>query len=156
MAPSVAARVDELREAGDLRIRAGGIRTVLAGNGGGLTVEFGNGDRQWFAAVVNCAGPGRLPGSAGPLVRSLLDDGVVRVGPHGLGLDITPRGQLVGADGAAHPRLWVVGPLRRGAQWETTAVPEIRAQAHRLVTDLTAPAAPVHPAFAAVEHRQAA
>jgi uncharacterized NAD(P)/FAD-binding protein YdhS len=25
--------------------------------------------------------------------------------------------------------LWVVGPLRRGRRWETTAIPEIRTQA---------------------------
>jgi uncharacterized NAD(P)/FAD-binding protein YdhS len=124
MAPAVAARVTELRGAGLLEIRAGGVAAWpgLAG----------------FAAVVNCAGPGRLPGAAGPLVGGLLAAGLARVGPHGLGLDIDRAGRLVGADGRAHDRLWLVGALRRGAQWETTAVPEIRAQARRLVTDLRA------------------
>jgi uncharacterized NAD(P)/FAD-binding protein YdhS len=88
--------------------------------------------------VVNCAGPGRLPGAAGPLIGGLLAAGLARVGPHGLGLDIDAAGRLVGAGGLAHDRLWVVGALRRGAQWETTAVPEIRAQARRLVFDLRA------------------
>jgi uncharacterized NAD(P)/FAD-binding protein YdhS len=86
--------------------------------------------------VVNCAGPGRLPAAAGPLVRGLLDSGGARVGPHGLGLDIDRVGRLIGAGGAVRERLWLIGPLRRGAQWETTAVPEIRAQARRLATDL--------------------
>lgn len=124
MAPVVAARVAELRAAGLLEIRAGGVAAWP-----GLAD---------FAAVVDCAGPGRLPGAAGPLVGGLLAAGVARVGPHGLGLDIDPAGRLVGADGRAHDRLWLVGPLRRGARWETTAVPEIRAQARRLVTDLRA------------------
>jgi uncharacterized NAD(P)/FAD-binding protein YdhS len=124
MAPEVAARVVELRTAGLLEIRAGGVAAWP-----GLAD---------YAAVVNCAGPGRLPAAAGPLVGGLLATGLARVGPHGLGLDIDTAGRLVGATGRAHDRLWVVGALRRGAQWETTAVPEIRAQARSLVTDLRA------------------
>lgn len=124
MAPEVAARVVELRAAGLLEIRAGGVAAWP-----GLAD---------YAAVINCAGPGRLPAAAGPLVGGLLATGLARVGPHGLGLDIDAAGRLVGSDGRAHDRLWVVGALRRGAQWETTAVPEIRAQARRLVTDLHA------------------
>jgi uncharacterized NAD(P)/FAD-binding protein YdhS len=122
MAPVVAARVAELRANGLLEIRAGGAEAWPG--------------RADFAAVIDCAGPGRLPGAAGPLIRGLLAAGVARPGPHGLGLDIDPRGRLVGAGGRVHDRLWLVGPLRRGAGWETTAVPEIRAQARRLAADL--------------------
>jgi len=130
MAPEVAARVVELRAAGLLEIRAGGVAAWP-----GLAD---------FAAVVNCAGPGRLPGAAGPLIGGLLAAGLARVGPHGLGLDIDEAGRLIGAAGRAHDRLWVVGALRRGARWETTAVPEIRAQARRLAADMGAQhAAPV-------------
>ena len=32
--------------------------------------------------------------------------------------------------------VWVVGPLRRGRRWETTAIPEIRAQAADLAFSL--------------------
>jgi uncharacterized NAD(P)/FAD-binding protein YdhS len=81
-----------------------------------------------------------LPGAAGPFVGGLLAAGLVRVGPHGLGLDIDDSGRLVAAGGAVQQRLWLVGPLRRGARWETTAVPEIRAQARRLAADLAATA----------------
>ena len=122
MAPEVAARVVELREAGLLEIRRGGVAAWP-----GLAD---------YAAVVNCAGPGRLPGSAGSLVGALLEAGQARLGPHHLGLAIDDLGRVVAADGRSHERLWLIGPLRRGTQWETTAVPEIRAQAHRLVADL--------------------
>jgi uncharacterized NAD(P)/FAD-binding protein YdhS len=125
MAPEIATRVAGLRAAGLLEIRAGGVAAWP-------------GPAEGYAAVVNCAGPGRLPGAAGPLVGGLLAAGLARVGPHGLGLDIDGSGRLVGAGGRPHDRLWVIGALRRGAQWETTAVPEIRAQARRLVTDLRA------------------
>jgi uncharacterized NAD(P)/FAD-binding protein YdhS len=135
MAPSVASRVVDLREQGLLEVRAGGVHSIEPIAAGGLHVELEAG-RQWFGAVINCAGPGRLPAAANPLVRGLLDSGVARVGPHGLGLDIDPAGRLVGAGGVVHQRLRLIGPLRRGAQWETTAVPEIRAQARRLAQDL--------------------
>ncbi|MFF5294292.1 FAD/NAD(P)-binding protein [Paractinoplanes globisporus] len=132
MAPSVGARVATLREEGRLEVRAGGIRSMTAPPAGGLLVELEAGV-QWFGAVVNCAGPGRLPGAAGPFAGGLLRDGHARVGPHGLGLDIDARGRLIGADGRVNDNLWLIGPLRRGALWETTAVPEIRAQAGALI-----------------------
>ena len=127
MAPEIAARVVALREAGLLEIRRGGVAAWP-----GLSD---------YAAVVNCAGPGKLPGSAGPLVRDLLDAGVAKVGPHDLGLAVDPAGRVIGADGRVNERLWLIGPLRRGTQWETTAVPEIRAQAQRAAADLRGEAA---------------
>jgi uncharacterized NAD(P)/FAD-binding protein YdhS len=125
MAPEVGARIDALREEGRFEVRAGGIRSVTAPPAGGVLVELEAGV-QWFGAVVNCAGPGRLPASAGGFVNSLLNDGHARIGPHGLGLDIDVQGRI-----ADH--LWLIGPLRRGRSWETTAVPEIRAQARALI-----------------------
>ncbi|WP_244876462.1 FAD/NAD(P)-binding protein [Winogradskya consettensis] len=127
MAPAIADRVVELRSQGLLEVRRGGVAAWP-----GLSE---------YAAVVNCAGPGKLPGSASPLVRGLLDAGSAKVGPHELGLAIDPSGRVVAASGRVHDRLWLIGPLRRGTQWETTAVPEIRAQAARLVTDLRSDAA---------------
>jgi uncharacterized NAD(P)/FAD-binding protein YdhS len=133
MAPSVGARIAALRSDGRVEVRAGGIRSMTAPPAGGLLVELEAGV-QWFGAVVNCAGPGHLPGAAGSFVASMLDAGQARVGPHGLGLDIDPTGRLIGADGRARGDRWLIGPLRRGVRWETTAMPEIRAQAHDLGT----------------------
>ncbi|WP_051796907.1 FAD/NAD(P)-binding protein [Catenuloplanes japonicus] len=82
------------------------------------------------AQVVNAAGPGRLPHAADPLVAALIADGLARVGPFGLGLDVGPDGRAAGGP------LWVVGPLRRGRIWETTAIPEIREQARTLAETL--------------------
>jgi uncharacterized NAD(P)/FAD-binding protein YdhS len=136
MAPAVGARIAELRAEGRVEVRAGGIRSMTAPPAGGLLVELEAGV-QWFGAVVNCAGPGHLPGAAGSFVGSLLDAGQARVGPHGLGLDIDAAGRLIGGGGRAHDGRWLIGPMRRGVRWETTAVPEIRAQAHDLGVALT-------------------
>jgi uncharacterized NAD(P)/FAD-binding protein YdhS len=140
MAPEVAARIAALRTAGTLRVRPGGVRSITPEPGGGMLVDLESAAER-FAAVVNCAGPGRLPGAAPAVIRDLLDAGLARVGPHRLGLDVDPAGRLVGADGSVQPRLWVLGPLRRGVLWETTAMPEIRAQARRLAADLREPQA---------------
>jgi uncharacterized NAD(P)/FAD-binding protein YdhS len=136
MAPPVADRVAALRAEGRLEVRAGGLRSLVAPPAGGLLAELEAG-AQWFGAVVNCAGPGRLPGAAGSFVGGLLAGGQARVGPHGLGLDIDSAGRLIGADGRGQRGRWLIGPLRRGARWETTAVPEIRAQARAVAQALT-------------------
>jgi uncharacterized NAD(P)/FAD-binding protein YdhS len=136
MAPSVGARVAALRAEGRLEVRAGGLRSLIAPAPGGLLAELEAG-AQWFGAVVNCAGPGRLPGAAGSFVGGLLAGGQARVGPHGLGLDIDAGGRLIGAGGQVQGGRWLIGPLRRGARWETTAVPEIRAQARAVARELT-------------------
>nr|WP_296074083.1 FAD/NAD(P)-binding protein [uncultured Actinoplanes sp.] len=133
MAPSVGARVAELRADGRFEVRSGGVRSMTAPPAGGLLVELEAGV-QWFGAVVNCAGPGRMPDAAGDFVGSLLDRGQARIGPHRLGLDIDADGRLVGAHGRTGEGLWLIGPMRRGARWETTAVPEIRAQARQLAS----------------------
>ncbi|GLY94423.1 FAD/NAD(P)-binding protein [Actinoplanes sp. NBRC 103695] len=112
MAPPVAARIAQLRGEGRLRVRAGAPPAGLAVGG-----------------IVNCAGPGRLPYAATGLTATLLRKGLARVGPHSLGLDVDHTGRI-------HRNIWVIGPLRRGVQWETTAVPEIRSQARDLAEDI--------------------
>jgi uncharacterized NAD(P)/FAD-binding protein YdhS len=63
------------------------------------------------------------------LVRSLLSSGNARPGPHGLGFATADDGAVLGA---LENRLWTLGGLRRGDLWESTAIPEIRAQARAL------------------------
>jgi uncharacterized NAD(P)/FAD-binding protein YdhS len=137
MAPPAAARIASLRDQGLLRFRAGRLRSIEPHPDGGLTVLVDGSAPRRYGAVITCTGPGPLPCSAGPLLAGLLADGLVRTGPHHLGVDTDANGQ-------ARPGLWVVGPLRRGRLWEATAVPEIRAQADRVAAALPHPA--LHPA----------
>ena len=80
--------------------------------------------------VVCCTGPGRswLP-PANPVVADLVDRGLARPDPHGLGLLTTSDGRLVRPDGTSSSGIRVIGPPRRGTVYETTAIPEIRSQA---------------------------
>ncbi|MFC7484865.1 hypothetical protein ACFQX7_39235 [Luedemannella flava] len=131
----VADKVDALRAAGRLTVAAG-RPTRVGPDGDTLAVTFEDGRRADYGAVVVCTGSCRLPEAAGPLLTTLLADGLVRPGPHGLGLDADAAGRLRDTTGRTHDRLWTVGPLRRGGLWETTAVPEIRAQARALAERL--------------------
>ncbi|GIE30980.1 hypothetical protein Ait01nite_040250 [Actinoplanes italicus] len=133
MAPPAAARFASLRDQGLLRLRAGRLVSIEPHPDGGLTVVVEGAAPRRYGAVITCTGPGPLPCSAGPLLAGLLTDGLVRTGPHNLGIDTDENGQ-------ARPGLWVVGPLRRGRLWEATAVPEIRAQADRVAAALPHPA----------------
>ena len=82
------------------------------------------------ARVVTCTGAGlAVAATPDPLVRGLLADGHAWADPLGLGLRATPAGALLDAAGRSDERLWVLGPLRRGELWESTAVQELRDQA---------------------------
>jgi uncharacterized NAD(P)/FAD-binding protein YdhS len=131
MAPQVAARIAEMQESGQLTIVSGGIRSVTETRGG---VDVALCDRALrVAGVINCTGPtADVTRSPHPLVRRLLDRRLARPAPLNLGIDTDASGCLPNTDGA----LWLVGPLRRGRHWETTAIPEIRAQAAELSTTL--------------------
>lgn len=145
MAPEVACRIETLTEKGRLRIHTGsveryeedgrGVRAILRGPlaSAGLRPELPR-----VAHVVNCTGPLTDVTAAGDgLLDSLLVSGHVRPGPMGLGIDVTSECTVVDARGDVHGVLWAIGPLCKGAFWETTAVPEIRAQAVSLASQLS-------------------
>jgi uncharacterized NAD(P)/FAD-binding protein YdhS len=58
------------------------------------------------------------------------------VTPHalGIGLAVDDPGRAIGADGTVDPHLWTIGSLRRGADWESTAVPDLRVQARDIAS----------------------
>jgi uncharacterized NAD(P)/FAD-binding protein YdhS len=111
MAPAVAAELAALREDGRLMIeRVPDVRR--------------------FDAVIDATGP---RSTVAPGWSALLDDllrrGAARPDALGIGVDVTPEGAVRDAQGAASSVLWLLGPGRRGTQWESTAVPEIRQHA---------------------------
>lgn len=105
-------------------------------------------------AVIRATGPTEsLAGARDPLLDGLFRSGHARPGPLGLGLDVDGDGRLIGDDGEPSAVLWAIGPLRRGALLETTAVPEIRVQAAALARLLPSPTAEIDPALALEEAR---
>lgn len=121
-------------DAGSIVVHAGGVEsaTVVAGSGGRVRLAFGDGTGVTAAAVYNCTGMTRgITSSADPLVMNLLAAGTLRPGPADLGVATDEHGRIRSADGGS-PAMWALGPLRRGEVWESTAIPEIRAQAAEL------------------------
>ncbi|MEV6673818.1 FAD/NAD(P)-binding protein [Streptomyces sp. NPDC051162] len=135
--PRTAAALDAARQSGQVTVRAGGLADAEP-SPEGVRVRFADGGARCFGAVVNCTGAeASVRRSDDPLVKDLLATGAARPGPHGLGLDTAPDGRLVPADGGARRPVWTLGSPRRGNLWETTAIPEIRAQAIQLAVSLT-------------------
>jgi uncharacterized NAD(P)/FAD-binding protein YdhS len=137
MAPEVAERIEGLRRAGRLQISAGRIVSVApTAEGAAVTVRLrgGRADAVLEAgAVIRCTGPREALDSVGdPLLDGLFAVGDARPGPVGLGLAVDPDGRLLDRDGEPSEVLSAMGPLRRGALLETTAIPEIREQAAEL------------------------
>jgi uncharacterized NAD(P)/FAD-binding protein YdhS len=127
MAPRVASRIETMREAGHLTVLPGGIRSARTTP---HFIEVSLADCCLrVGTVINCAGsPADVRRSVDPLVRRLLDHRVAYSSPLHLGISTDARGCLHNTGDA----LWLVGPLRRGRTWETTAIPEIREQAASL------------------------
>ncbi|HZH02379.1 MAG TPA: hydroxyacylglutathione hydrolase, partial [Myxococcaceae bacterium] len=144
-APEPGNVVSELARAGRLRTHAGRLVDFrLEGTEGGVRARIHpRGQRTVreieVLRVVNCTGPGPLGPAASPLVAELVHGGWARVDRFGLGLETDVRGALLDAAGRPSERLYTLGPLRRGGLWESTAVPEIRAQAAALAEHLGGP-----------------
>jgi uncharacterized NAD(P)/FAD-binding protein YdhS len=149
MPQEVAARIDAMRWSGRLLLHSGRIveadvesdshlrvRVTLLGGRDDLSLEV--------ARIINCTGPSlNLRDSSNTLIHNLLESGVTRTDPLGLGLLTDDDGALIGRDSAASNVIFTLGPMRRGTLLETTAIPEIREQAANLAGRLLAE---LHPA----------
>jgi uncharacterized NAD(P)/FAD-binding protein YdhS len=138
LAPAVGARIAALEAEGRLVRHAGRLVSVTQqGERVALRVRP-RGSRALSVLTVDLAIPTTGPvmdvrALDEPLVRSLLGSGQARAGPHGLGFATADDGAVLGS---LQDRLWTLAGLRRGDLWETTAIPEIRAQARALAATI--------------------
>jgi uncharacterized NAD(P)/FAD-binding protein YdhS len=125
-----AAKLDELIAAGRLRVCRGEV-IGLSEDGTRLRAEVDSGVTHTDFGV-DCTGFVGLPRSADPLWQRLVTTGFARWEPLGMGVEADGLGRLRGEDGIAHPQVVTLGAPLRGTRFETTAIPEIRAQAETL------------------------
>jgi uncharacterized NAD(P)/FAD-binding protein YdhS len=105
-------------------------------------------------AIVDCTGIARDPAATGnPAVRSLFDQGLARIDPLQMGLDVAPDCAIVNRWGLPSRRLFAVGPLTRAAFWEIIAIPDIRNQCVQLAERMVESAATSEPASTATSVR---
>lgn len=135
MAPATGERIRSLLGEGRLRVQAGRVVDLHA-RPSGVDVRLVAGTLRADRVVV-CAGAGTdVRGAPVPLLRALLRRGLASPDPLALGLRATADGSLLAADGRPQPSIRLLGALRRGDLWETTALNEIRAQAQAIARTL--------------------
>jgi len=137
--PRTHALIGKLVDSGRLSIRAGRIVDATEHESAIEVVRAWRGSdetsRDFFDWVVNCTGPRSRGPSCSPLEARLLEHGLLRIDPLGLGYLTTPDGAAIGGDGVV-PGLYVIGPACRPLDWETTAVPELSERAEALAAHL--------------------
>jgi uncharacterized NAD(P)/FAD-binding protein YdhS len=140
-APQIAQSIAEQISCGQIQVHAGRI-TGYTEDRSGVKVIYhdrrsGTANAISVDRVINCTGPEsdcrRLDNR---LISSLLASGLTRPDPLFLGLDVSPDGALISRTGTISDSLFAIGPIRKGSVWESTAVPELREQIHRLVEHL--------------------
>lgn len=135
MAPAVGDQISRLQGSGRLTVQAGRLESARRhGDGAKIEIRNGSSSRRLDAdLLVNASGPSsRIRDSDDPLVRGLLSSGLAQADELGIGFACDAWGALVDARGLPSRRLFTLGPPRRGELLETTAIPEIRAQAENL------------------------
>ncbi|HET7435674.1 MAG TPA: FAD/NAD(P)-binding protein [Thermoanaerobaculia bacterium] len=135
-APEVAAQIEALRADGTLTMHRGRIVSIRDA-GHGAEVRWSSADgaihELQVARVINCTGPASDYATLDlPLVAQLRRAGWLVPDALRLGVETDAEGRMLGSDGEPVPGLFTIGPLRRPALWESTAIPEIRAQAAAL------------------------
>ncbi|MFG1344886.1 FAD/NAD(P)-binding protein [Xanthobacter autotrophicus DSM 431] len=148
MAPRIATGLEALTGSGRLKVLAGRLSGLERVPGGvAATVRRRHSGRTLaleVSRVVNCTGPrSDFASLALPPFDGLMAAG--RIVPDALGLGLETRGSAV-LDRFGHASDWLfaLGPLTRPSFWEVTAVPEVSAQVHRLVEELSRPSGRSH------------
>ncbi len=131
--PSSAHSIRSLIGRGRLDLKPAEVLDAVPLTRGGLAVMLSDQTVREVGWVVNCTGPQHdIRGLRNPFLDDLLrpraGGALATIATAGMGFR-TDGGQLIEQAGTARAPLWTLGALRRGELWESTAVPEIRAQA---------------------------
>lgn len=151
--PGVARQIEIAQQENRLRILQGRLR-VVQDNGARLQVTIDPENEQpphllVVGLLVNCTGPREsLTDAPQPLFRNLFQRGLVRSDDLDMGIEVTPDFAVVDQEGRPSDFLFAVGPLLKGTLWETTAVPELRAQTYQAAQALLADDQLHHPDWA--------
>ncbi|HLT90369.1 MAG TPA: FAD/NAD(P)-binding protein [Woeseiaceae bacterium] len=142
-APSIGAVIEARLATGRLEVRAGRVCGAEVRERGIVVEQRLRGAtaprREHYDWIVNCTGHDR-PGAGRALEERLSWRGLLLPDLDGLGWIAGPGGALERSDGSPR-RLYLLGPGRRPASFESTAVPELRRQAAALAAELVEVAA---------------
>lgn len=123
-----------------LHLKKGRLREINATETGKFEIIYANkGLRNKLSvdAVVNCMGSeSNLNRLESPLVKNLLAKGLIAADPLNLGINALPDGRTINKIGSVSNTIFILGTALKGILWESTAIPEIRAQANNLALSL--------------------
>jgi uncharacterized NAD(P)/FAD-binding protein YdhS len=142
LAPEIRARLDGYRASGSLQVIAGRLQAVHSHEGTSqvrLGLKRGGEQLLEVDRIISCTGiQENYANSPRPLIRALVESGLACPNDLGIGFRTDPHGAILDTALTPSPVLFTLGPPRRGELFETTAVPEIRAQAEALAIHLAA------------------
>jgi uncharacterized NAD(P)/FAD-binding protein YdhS len=137
---TVNAKLLEVIKQNRVEIITGKITSIKAGeNFATVKIKTKNGENKILRAakVINCTGP-QLDYSKIdlPLVKNLIQRKLIV--PHKLqmGIEATPDGIIIQADGSHSQFLYTLGSSLVGVLWESIAVPELRIQAKTIAENI--------------------
>ena len=126
--------LDRMQADGRLHILKGRLKAINLD--GRFNVEYlTNGVENQVAAgaIINCIGSeSNFENIDSPFVRNLFSRGYIRNDALNMGIDALPNGVVVGQNGDNSGVIFTLGTALKGVLWESTAIPEIRSQAHNL------------------------
>jgi uncharacterized NAD(P)/FAD-binding protein YdhS len=129
--------IDKMKSAGQLKAIAGRITDIII-SGSKLKVIYNEWGREGGKSiqadwVINCIGPCQdYEKIEDVFIKNLLSAGLIECDPVHLGINATPDGSVISADGKPSGILYTIGLPLKGILWESLAAPEIRWQADRL------------------------
>jgi uncharacterized NAD(P)/FAD-binding protein YdhS len=136
-APEINLRLHATITSGQVDIIAGKVSKITVQRHG-ATVSYRRRFRTELESmsvtkVVECVGIAVAPRDrANPVLQDLLEHGLIRPDPIGIGLDVTPDCAVIDRSGKPSAKLFAIGPLTRGKFWEIVAIPDIRVQCAEL------------------------
>jgi uncharacterized NAD(P)/FAD-binding protein YdhS len=138
MPPECAEILDELQEANQLQILKGRLKNIETNER--FNVVFttdGQENNLSVDAIVNCIGSeSDFSKVEFPLVKNLVNRGLIKTDVLKLGIDATPDGRTIAESGAVSDKIFTIGPALKGVLWESTAMPEIRSQTNKMALSL--------------------
>ncbi len=133
--------IRQLRQRGQLIVLAGRIIDVHE-DSNSIAVTYQERSTKnirelQVSRVINCTGPQtNVERLTDPLFIDLLKNGIVQPDPLGMGISCDLKGHPIDSTGSSIKKILAIGSLLKGDLWESTAVPELRAQASAAAKEL--------------------
>jgi uncharacterized NAD(P)/FAD-binding protein YdhS len=138
--PAVAHIIKSLEDTGRLKRITGRIQTISRLESGRFRVlieRSGNPRSLETDWIINCTGPrSDVLKTDDALIRSLLQQRLIRPHPTGIGIDANAEGRVIDGAGITHGNLFALGSLVRGVLYESVSVPELSVQVKALARQI--------------------